>query len=118
MKAKRSLIAATTVVANVTGGKKKEILIEIYEPTKGKDLYGDPSWLCYINMPGLCEIDKPVYGVSSFHALVQAISIIYSILKGEGVKGKVFETGGLLENELFPHRGMSVKSLFGYDVID
>ena len=116
MEKMNSPIAQTTIIVRSGNGKESRYAIELYQPYLAKDTNDDPVWHCYFRVPGVFEGTKPVEGVSSFHSLVQALANAYSLFHLEGVKGKVFETGGILTNKVFPASGMTLDQFFAFDI--
>lgn len=110
-------IAETTVIVKKRNRDPLNIHVKIGRPTLEMDDAGDPVWLCHVQIDGVEDFPRPVQGVSSFHALTQAVSSLYSMFHIEDLgKARFGETGGTLENEVWPNPGVSMAQFFGFDV--
>lgn len=110
-------IAETTVVVKRRNKDPVKIGVKIGRPILDDSDPDDPVWLCDIQFDGIFDALRPAEGESSFHALTQAISGIYSAFHIEELgKGRFSETGGTIGSEIIPDPGVSMDEFFGFDV--
>lgn len=110
-------IAETTVVVKKRNKDPLNVGVKIGRPILGKDDTGEPVWFCHVQLDGVEDFIRPVQGVSSFHALTQAIANVYSAFHIEQLgKARFGETGGELGNEVWPDPGVPMTQFFGFDV--
>ena len=110
-------IAETTVVVRKRNKDPIEVKVRIGRPILDESDADLPVWLCHIQLDGMFDPLKPVEGVSSFHALTQALSNLYSMFHIDELgKGRFSETGGSLGSEIWPDPGVNMNQFFGFDV--
>lgn len=110
-------IAETTVVVKKRNKSALNVNIKIGRPKLEKDETGESVWLCHVHLDGIEDFVRPVQGVSSFHALTQAVASLYSMFHIEDLgKARFSETGGALGKEIWPDPGVPMAQFFGFDV--
>lgn len=110
-------IAETTIVVRRRNKDPVEVRVKIGRPILDKSDTDNPVWLCDIQLDGMFDPLRPAQGVSSFHALTQAVAGIYSMFHIDELgKGRFSETGGSLGSEIWPDPGVNMIQFFGYDV--
>lgn len=110
-------IAETTVVVKKRNKDPINVHVKIGRPKLEEDSTGEPVWLCHVQLDGVEDFIRPVQGVSSFHALTQAIANVYSAFHIEKLgKARFGETGGELGDEVWPDPGVPMAQFFGFDV--
>ena len=110
-------IAETTIVVKKKNDSPINVQVKIGRPVLDKDGNGEPVWLCHVQIDGMQDFNKPVQGVTSFHALSEAFSNLYSMFHIEGFgKAKFGDTGGVLGEAVWPDPGVSIDQYFGFDV--
>ena len=110
-------IAETTIVVRKRNKDSIEVRVKIGRPILDKTDADGPVWLCDIQLDGMFDPLRPVQGVSSFHALTQAVANIYSMFHIDELgKGRFSETGGTLGSEVWPDPGVKMNQFFGFDV--
>ena len=115
MSERNDLVAETVLHFQEQGGGDRRVHVTISKPVLGTDDGGAKAWLCNYRLDGLYDIEKPVFGDSSLEAILMAVSDIYILLRDEVGASKVYQTGGLLGDDLLPQGGASLKELFGLD---
>lgn len=110
-------IAETTVVVKKRNKDPLNVHVKIGRPTLEKDDAGELVWLCHVQLDGVEDFIRPVQGVSSFHALTQAVANVYSAFHIEQLaKARFSQTGGTLGEEAWPDPGVPMAQFFGFDV--
>ncbi len=110
-------IAETTIVVKKKNNEPAKVKVKIGRPVLGADRDGEPSWQCHVQIDGLDDFIRPVTGVSSFHALTEAISNVYSMFHIAGLdKARFSETGSVLGDEIWPDPGVKLVEFLGFDV--
>jgi hypothetical protein len=91
---------------------QKRVTIRISEPRLEKDRDGKDVWACYPKLDGLISLKKPVHGLSSFQAIVEALQCSRQLLRDETRGAKLFMVDNFRGLGLFPDDGLSLKELF------
>lgn len=103
MSKKDKYAAIEEIVVKFRNGKEKRIKYMMTVPKIEKYDDDENAWACYPSFKGTSYdyIDKPAYGLTSFQAIVEAISVIRQIIEEEAKGGKIYRVEDVIsENEL------------------
>lgn len=111
--AKAEFVIEQQLVACWPDGRKQCITIKVSRPVLEKAANGEERWLCWPIVEGLIEPpSNPIRELSSFRAVGFALLVCRQLLRDEAKGARLYMTGGVLGETLFPEDGLSLKELF------